>query len=218
MNKSKRRIPTESELEFLRSRCRLVDNRLYVTREPRGPKKRVFGSFVYGNKTAIVLPTGHHQMQFMINKAKRNFYVHVLVWWLHTGTWPDESFRIDHHDNDPSNNDPKNLRKATGSQNSLNSKLDVRSTTGHKNIQERMNGFEVRIRYKCRTVFNKRFDTLEEAIVGRDVFLRSLRDSAYARTEKGAIYAPTPANTGVSRTPPKPVIPAKRLICMPFHL
>lgn len=46
------------------------------------------------------------------------YLAHHLAWYYHYGEWP---FRIDHEDHNRANNKIKNLRKATRSQNGVNS-------------------------------------------------------------------------------------------------
>jgi len=49
----------------------------------------------------------------------KRYYTHQIVYWLHTGEWPD---LIDHIDGDKTNNAPHNLRSSSKVENALNLK------------------------------------------------------------------------------------------------
>lgn len=62
----------------------------------------------------------------------KQYRAHELVWFLSRGEWPE--FHIDHKDRDRDNNRPDNLRRATYSQNSANTALNARNTSGFKGV------------------------------------------------------------------------------------
>lgn len=78
------------------------------------------------------------------------YLAHRLAFLYMTGTIP---VNIDHIDNDPSNNSWANLRLATPSENSHNSKLPCSSTTGIKGLHyykdKRYYQAQVKYNYKC---------------------------------------------------------------------
>jgi hypothetical protein len=57
---------------------------------------------------------------------------HRIGWVIHTGKWPAEL--IDHIDGDKYNNKISNLREATVAQNTCNSRLSKRGTSGVKGV------------------------------------------------------------------------------------
>lgn len=58
------------------------------------------------------------------------YRAHNVIWCMHTGNWPIGV--IDHIDNDSENNRIENMREATLSQNSHNSKNPANNTSGFK--------------------------------------------------------------------------------------
>jgi len=61
-----------------------------------------------------------------------SYPAHRLAWFYVKGVWP--ASRIDHHDGDKSNNQWVNLRPATASQNSANSRRSRTNKTGFKGV------------------------------------------------------------------------------------
>ena len=97
---------------------------------------------------------------------------HRLIWKMMTGDDPGEMI-IDHIDRDFTNNKWSNLRICTKLQNNHNRTVRKDSSTGHKNIQmTKNNTFAVRITSNKKTVFQKNFKTLSEAIEARDKALK----------------------------------------------
>jgi len=74
-------------------------------------------------------------------------------------------YRIDHKDQNLSNNERDNLRQATQSQNGINSKMKSNNTTGYRNVlfDKRRNKFYAQIRVAKKTKYLGTFNTAEEA-------------------------------------------------------
>ena len=91
----------------------------------------------------------------------RPYKVHRLIWLYHYGHLPDAF--IDHINGTPSDNRIENLRLATRSQNSSNSKLSVKNSSGCKGVSN-VNG-------SWRAVIE---------VNGRKIQLGSFKDKEYA--------------------------------------
>ena len=66
-----------------------------------------------------------------IEVDRKTYYLHRLVFIYHNGYCPKI---LDHIDGNPDNNKLENLREATMSENQMNSKLNVNSSTKMKNV------------------------------------------------------------------------------------
>ena len=71
------------------------------------------------------------QGRLVVRIKGKSYLVHRLVFMWHNGFLPEF---LDHIDNNPLNNDIKNLRCATRQQNNRNAKMPVTNTSGIKNV------------------------------------------------------------------------------------
>lgn len=94
-------------------------------------------------------------------KPSLRINVHRLI--AHT---PD-GVLCDHINHDTLLNTEENLRNVTHSQNNMNKRVR-NNTTGEKGIHKNHNGFEVRVKKDKKVVFDKYYQTLEDAIMARD--------------------------------------------------
>lgn len=77
------------------------------------------------------MPNGYWRLSY----KGRSYLAHHLVLILHGAELPDgRRFVVDHIDQNPSNNKFKNLRIVSKSGNALNSKTEIRNTSGHKGV------------------------------------------------------------------------------------
>ena len=79
---------------------------------------------------------------------------------------PDNKEMIDHINRNKLDNSIENLRWVTRSENIINT-----ARREHLHIYSQQNGHRVRIRRDNRFVYDKWFNTLDEAIIARDEFL-----------------------------------------------
>ena len=115
--------------------------------------KRVRIGDIAGNK---------HFNYIRINVNGRPYLAHRLAFLYMTGTIPN---KVDHKDQDGSNNKWNNLREATSSQNNCNSALHSNNTSGIKGVSwcKRYNKFRARIALDKKTHYLGHYDDAEEA-------------------------------------------------------
>lgn len=106
--------------------------------------------------------TGYKQVVFQ----GKLLQVHRVIWLMHTGKWPVE--QLDHIDRVRTNNRLGNLREATHAQNMLN-RSDNKS--GHPNIfyrEGRPKAWRVTRKHAGKTLTQRAFQSLPEAMHYRD--------------------------------------------------
>lgn len=117
---------------------------------PKSPKGKVLGS-----KNA----SGH--LVFQLDKVI--YLAHRLAWYYVYKEWPNST--IDHIDRNPSNNSITNLRLANRSENSRNSKINSRNTSGIKGafFDKRRNKYYSQIVFNGKKIWLGYYSSLEEA-------------------------------------------------------
>lgn len=98
----------------------------------------------------------------------KKHYAHRLAVFLVTGEWPIRL--IDHEDGDGLNNRWGNIRQATGSQNSANSRRQKRNTSGFKGVffNKRCGKFFAKISVRGRPIYLGTSDSAELAAASYD--------------------------------------------------
>ena len=133
-------------------------------------------SEIWGIKRKIILKQclnrrGYFRVELYKNGKGKTMRIHRLVY---KAVYPEEDiegFEIDHIDGNKENNHWENLRKATTSENNCN--VEARNKLGHKNIHlTKWGTYRVRIRKNGKHVFQKTYNTLDEAIENRDIQLQ----------------------------------------------
>lgn len=75
---------------------------------------------------------GYKKSKFKCGDVLREYAIHRLIYWLHTGDWPEE---IDHKDQNKINNYFENLRPATHGQNQQNKGICKNNTSGYVGVK-----------------------------------------------------------------------------------
>ena len=85
-----------------------------------------------------------------VSKGKRNqIFIHRLI------MKPDKGMVIDHLDGNPLNNQKKNLRICTHSENIRNCKISIKNTSGYKGVSfvKKNNTYKSAIKFNKRTIY-----------------------------------------------------------------
>lgn len=122
------------------SRARLLelldynpDTGIFVRRIPAS-------NFKAGNTTSAT-PNGAGYLRISVDGVR--YQTHKLAWLYIYGEWPA---RLDHRDRDRTNNRIKNLRPASPSQNTANSRLRSNNTSGFKGVEKHHKKWRASIR------------------------------------------------------------------------
>ena len=107
-------------------------------------------------------PAGHfgsYHGYYRVKFGGQDVLAHRIVWVLHNGPIP-QGMQIDHIDGDRTNNDVRNLRLASVSQNLQNQKCSVRSTSGVKGLRWAKSSqlWEGSVQYAGRRVYHTSAD------------------------------------------------------------
>lgn len=104
----------------------------------------------YHNKVRVGDPVGHDNgggyLRMKFNKKR--FLVHKVIYFLHTGKWPE---RVDHEDRNTLNNDFSNLREATSSQNNRNRKSKTGASSQFLGVSKFRNKWKTQISIENKT-------------------------------------------------------------------
>jgi len=91
----------------------------------------------------------------------KSYTAHRLAWFYMTGNWPKD--QIDHMDGNRTNNKFSNLREATPTQNSGNSRGNANTLTGRKGVTISAGKYTAQIQHKGKSYYLGRFTDLDEA-------------------------------------------------------
>lgn len=98
-----------------------------------------------------------------VNIEGRTYQAHRLAWYYVYGEWPKGI--IDHVNGIKTDNRIGNLRTATASQNTCNSKLSCKNTSGRKGVtwNKSSKKWQAHIKVNRKTIYIGVFDTVEKA-------------------------------------------------------
>ncbi|EBW2292218.1 HNH endonuclease [Salmonella enterica subsp. enterica serovar Newport] len=153
---------TEAPPQILHEMVYYKDGELYYTPEYRSKdKRRKPGPIGY------VTDSGYKVVVFTVEGKKRHFYVHRLIYWLHTGEWPEV---VDHIDRVTLNNHISNLRASTESENRQNRSCQSRSNTPFVGVHKTLNnGYRVTVNLDGKQYVINNYKTAETAALARDM-------------------------------------------------
>ncbi|EDX8731914.1 HNH endonuclease [Salmonella enterica subsp. enterica serovar Braenderup] len=97
---------------------------------------------------------------------KRTYLVHRLIYWLHTGEWPEY---VDHINGDQLDNRKENLRAATKSDNAVNIRVKANNTTGYTGVVKRLGKYNAQIMLNGKRCTICGYETAEAAALARDL-------------------------------------------------
>ena len=104
----------------IEDQVRYEDGKLYWI----NPRKKC----LVGKECGSIQSAGYRIIHFYNKKI----LVHHIVWYLHTGSWPDPSMQIDHINMNKLDNRIENLRQVSRRINALNNKAENVSLRGNK--------------------------------------------------------------------------------------
>ena len=123
--------------------------------------------------------TGHRNVYLQINGKLRGFVYARVVWFLHTGQYPE--LEIDHIDCNPLNDHPANLRLATRSQNLHNTRFGRTRAKFKGTYQDkRSKKWHCQVQVAGKVHGQYGFETQEQAYAARQALATELH-GAFAR-------------------------------------
>ncbi|END3518153.1 HNH endonuclease [Escherichia coli O13/129/135:H4] len=99
----------------------------------------------------------------------RTYLVHRLIYWLHTGEWPEV---CDHISRDKTDNHIENLRPSTDAENSRNNSLSETNSSGYTGVEERDGKYNVFIRLEGKRYGIYGYKNKEAAALARDILCK----------------------------------------------
>lgn len=103
---------------------------------------------------------------FNFTYKNRTYLVHRLIYWLHTGEWPEY---VDHINGDQLDNQKENLRAATKSENAINIKARSSNKSGYTGVIKRFGKYQAEITYNGNRFRIYGYETAEAAALARDL-------------------------------------------------
>jgi len=157
----------------MKSKCldhaRLLHLLDYDTESGNFYRKQTLGKCIVGQTAGTKNGCGY----LIVWVGGERFLAHRLAWFFVHGVWPEND--IDHINGVRTDNRISNLRKATRAQNSMNTKLSIRNTSGLKGVSWHPRDKYWRARCSVNGKQNElgRFKTKDEAF---SVYLKFARE------------------------------------------
>jgi len=135
---------------------------------------RVYSKYTKKFLKPVLHKMGYYKIILYKDTKRKDFLIHRLIA-LHYISLVDGKNQVDHIDRDKTNNDISNLRWVNHSENNINTGVQSNNVLGHKNIGlTKYDTYKVHIRRNKKYIYQKHFKTLDEAIVARDDFIKTL--------------------------------------------
>ena len=134
------------------------------------------------SKGAAAGSLSHGYIQIMLDR--RVYRAHRLAWLYTHGVWPVRD--IDHIDGNKANNQIKNLREATDSENNCNVGLKSNNTTGYKGVHfyKARNRFQAYAKINGKRIHLGYFPTAELASEAYQTFAKANHGEFYRLSTK----------------------------------
>ena len=126
---------------------------------------------------------GYYQLDTVVDGKRILHLVHRLVANAFIPN-PENKIWVDHIDRTPTNNHVNNLRWCTSSENSQNTKLNTKNTSGYKGVRFVKNRWSATITHKNKKIHVGRFKTIEEAVYARKKKANELFGEFVSKIEK----------------------------------
>ncbi|EFN5169669.1 HNH endonuclease [Escherichia coli] len=111
---------------------------------------------------------GYKRTTITIDGVTRSYKIHRLIYWLHTGEWPEV---VDHFDRNKANNYISNLRPSTVTENNRNKGVQKNNSSGYTGIFFTKGSYNISIGFDGMMFRKAGFKTLESAIIARNVVI-----------------------------------------------
>ena len=129
---------------------------------------------------------GYKDIGLYKNGIRKRFYVHRLVAKAFLENPDNKRKVIDHIDNNPSNNNVKNLRWCSQKENGYNQGKHINNTTGFKGVSfhKPLNKYVARIRMNGKQTHLGLFETAEEASKAYEAKAKEIHKDFYLKINK----------------------------------
>lgn len=123
-----------------------------------------------GDSVGSLSPAGYLRVGISINKVKKIYMVHRLMYQMyHSIDVLDLNIIIDHADGNRTHNSAENLRMCNRSQNNSNlTTIKKNNTSGYSNIILYKNKYMVQFKYQHKTYYLGTYSNINEALHVRD--------------------------------------------------
>ena len=174
------------DLEYLKQ-CFEIDNSIpqglkWKSQRPESHFKTVglhkkWTSEFAGKPCGCINGRNRRNKYYVVRLNKKHIFNHRIIYAIHNSVTDFNGKIIDHIDANSQNNDPRNLRLVTSSENQLNSRMPKNSKSGHKNISfhKRNKSYYCVIRIRGKDNWLGSFKTLEEALQARNSFMEKMK-------------------------------------------
>ncbi|HIE8239221.1 TPA: HNH endonuclease [Salmonella enterica] len=122
----------------------------------------------YDHPIGSVDDKGYLRVSLTRDGVRRLFKVHRLIYWLHTGIWPNG--HVDHINGDTLDNRIENLREATAAQNQHNKFNPQYSPTGYVGVVKRVGHYAAQVTIDGKNRYVNGFHDAKHAALFRDLW------------------------------------------------